>query len=246
MTAGGGIVAHPDGPAAGVRCHARGLGRGGRRHPARRARPRPSRARPRPGHPPHDPTRDRCRTGRSSPSTATTSRARSAAMEALAFAGLDTVLFLEPPTPGAARRLCRLSAASASPASRAPATPHGWTSICRRSSGCCGRSAAPVVHYKVCSTFDSAPHVGSIGRAIDIAAELFEGWMPAAWSASRRWAASSASATSSRSPDGRGLPARPAPDHVAASGHADGRGRPRPPPGAADREADRPRRLRRR
>jgi uncharacterized protein YgbK (DUF1537 family) len=34
--------------------------------------------------------------------------------------------------------------------------------------------AAPVVHYKVCSTFDSAQQVGSIGRAIDIAAELFE------------------------------------------------------------------------
>ena len=29
-------------------------------------------------------------------------------------------------------------------------------------------------HYKVCSTFDSAPHVGSIGRAIDIAAKVFE------------------------------------------------------------------------
>lgn len=28
-------------------------------------------------------------------------------------------------------------------------------------------------HYKVCSTFDSSPHVGSIGRAIDIGAEIF-------------------------------------------------------------------------
>jgi uncharacterized protein YgbK (DUF1537 family) len=28
---------------------------------------------------------------------------------------------------------------------------------------------APIVHYKVCSTFDSAPHVGSIGRVIEIA-----------------------------------------------------------------------------
>jgi uncharacterized protein YgbK (DUF1537 family) len=27
---------------------------------------------------------------------------------------------------------------------------------------------APLLHYKVCSTFDSAPHIGSIGRAIDI------------------------------------------------------------------------------
>lgn len=28
-------------------------------------------------------------------------------------------------------------------------------------------------HYKVCSTFDSAPHVGSIGRAVDIGADIF-------------------------------------------------------------------------
>ena len=27
---------------------------------------------------------------------------------------------------------------------------------------------APVTHYKVCSTFDSAPHIGSIGRAIEL------------------------------------------------------------------------------
>ena len=31
----------------------------------------------------------------------------------------------------------------------------------------------PVVHYKVCSTFDSAPHRGSIGRAIEIGLEQF-------------------------------------------------------------------------
>ena len=37
---------------------------------------------------------------------------------------------------------------------------------------------APVVHYKVCSTFDSAPHIGSIGRAAEIGARLFDGWIP--------------------------------------------------------------------
>ena len=38
---------------------------------------------------------------------------------------------------------------------------------------------APIVHYKVCSTFDSAPEVGSIGRAIDIAAPILGGaWHP--------------------------------------------------------------------
>ncbi len=37
---------------------------------------------------------------------------------------------------------------------------------------------APILHYKVCSTFDSSPDTGSIGRAIDIGTSL----MPAHWS----------------------------------------------------------------
>jgi uncharacterized protein YgbK (DUF1537 family) len=32
----------------------------------------------------------------------------------------------------------------------------------------------PIVHYKVCSTFDSSPTVGSIGRAIDVGADVFD------------------------------------------------------------------------
>ncbi|MNR64445.1 hypothetical protein D3C85_1870940 [compost metagenome] len=30
------------------------------------------------------------------------------------------------------------------------------------------RLGAPVMHYKTCSTFDSAPHIGSIGAAIRV------------------------------------------------------------------------------
>src|SRR5207253_2456022 len=38
---------------------------------------------------------------------------------------------------------------------------------------------APISHYKACSTFDSAPHVGSIGRAIDLAVPQLGGaWHP--------------------------------------------------------------------
>src|SRR5207248_3951223 len=32
---------------------------------------------------------------------------------------------------------------------------------------------APIVHYKVCSTFDSSPQIGSIGRVIDLGMEVF-------------------------------------------------------------------------
>src|SRR5699024_3320914 len=31
-----------------------------------------------------------------------------------------------------------------------------------------------IVHYKVCSTFDSSPSIGSIGKVIDIAKEVFD------------------------------------------------------------------------
>lgn len=38
---------------------------------------------------------------------------------------------------------------------------------------------APITHYKVCSTFDSAPETGSIGKAIDLAAPVLGGaWIP--------------------------------------------------------------------
>jgi uncharacterized protein YgbK (DUF1537 family) len=38
---------------------------------------------------------------------------------------------------------------------------------------------APILHYKVCSTFDSSPTVGSIGRAIDIGVRCMAGrWSP--------------------------------------------------------------------
>jgi uncharacterized protein YgbK (DUF1537 family) len=37
-----------------------------------------------------------------------------------------------------------------------------------------GRLGAPLVHYKVCSTFDSSPTVGSIGHAIDIGCEVLD------------------------------------------------------------------------
>lgn len=101
----------------------------------------------------------------------------SAAMEALAFAGLDTVLFLAPPVP---ERIAAFSGVrgigiAGVARSRAPEWMDGHLPPVFQLLKSLG---APIIHYKVCSTFDSAPRVGSIGRAIDIAAELFEGWMP--------------------------------------------------------------------
>jgi uncharacterized protein YgbK (DUF1537 family) len=102
----------------------------------------------------------------------------SAAMEALAFAGLQTILFLEPPTPQ------RLAAAAhfrgIGIAGVARSQNNEWMD--RNLPDVFGTLAgigAPISHYKVCSTFDSAPHVGSIGRAIDLATPLLGGqWHP--------------------------------------------------------------------
>lgn len=39
--------------------------------------------------------------------------------------------------------------------------------------------SAPIAHYKVCSTFDSSPEIGSIGRAIELAQPVLGGeWTP--------------------------------------------------------------------
>jgi uncharacterized protein YgbK (DUF1537 family) len=102
----------------------------------------------------------------------------SAAMEALAFAGLPTMLFLELPTRE------RLAAA-------APCRGIGIAGIARSQDNpwmernlppvfaALAAIKAPICHYKVCSTFDSSPHIGSIGYAIDLAVPLLGGaWHP--------------------------------------------------------------------
>jgi len=101
----------------------------------------------------------------------------SASMEALAFAGLETVLFLTPPTPErlAAFRHCRGIGIAGVARSRSPAWMDEHLPPIFAGLKALG---APILHYKVCSTFDSAPHIGSIGRAAEIGARLFKGWIP--------------------------------------------------------------------
>jgi uncharacterized protein YgbK (DUF1537 family) len=102
----------------------------------------------------------------------------SAAMEIAAFAGLPTVLFIDVPKPEqlaefADRRVIGVAgvARSKDPEWMDRNLPPVFELL--RSIG------APIVHYKVCSTFDSAPHVGSIGRAADLGtAVLGSGWLP--------------------------------------------------------------------
>ncbi|MBV9654331.1 MAG: four-carbon acid sugar kinase family protein [Acetobacteraceae bacterium] len=102
----------------------------------------------------------------------------SASMEVTAFAGLPTVLFLDTPTPArlapfAAHRVIGVAgiSRSQSPAWMDAHLPPVFQALRRLN--------APIAHYKVCSTFDSSPSVGSIGRAIDLAVPILGGsWHP--------------------------------------------------------------------
>jgi uncharacterized protein YgbK (DUF1537 family) len=102
----------------------------------------------------------------------------SAAMEALAFAGLQTILFLEMPTPqrlAASAHFRGIGIAGVARSQNNEWMDRNLPEIFGTLAGI----GAPISHYKVCSTFDSAPHVGSIGRAIDLATPLLGGpWHP--------------------------------------------------------------------
>ncbi len=100
----------------------------------------------------------------------------SAVMEVLTFAGFPAVLFFEAPD---AARLARFGdlravgiagdARTRDPAWMEANLPPIYAAL--RATG------APVTHYKVCSTFDSAPEIGSIGKAADIGLAA-GGWAP--------------------------------------------------------------------
>lgn len=91
-----------------------------------------------------------------------------ATMEVLTFAGVPTVLFLEPPAPADLARFpgTRAVGLAGDARTRDPA----WMRA--ELPGLFARLralGAPILHYKLCSTLDSAPHVGSIGTAAEIA-----------------------------------------------------------------------------
>lgn len=94
-------------------------------------------------------------------------------METLEWGGIPTVLFLEPPDETLVRehfpdvRVIGVAGVSRSlsPAQMDDALPPIFEAV--RALG------APAFHYKVCSTFDSSPTLGSIGRATEIGLHIF-------------------------------------------------------------------------
>jgi len=94
-------------------------------------------------------------------------------LEALSSGGISTVLFLRIPD---AALLSRFSASRViGLAGTSRSEPPTWMDDNLRPALVWLRSLnASVCHYKVCSTFDSSPTVGNIGRAIEIGREVFD------------------------------------------------------------------------
>jgi uncharacterized protein YgbK (DUF1537 family) len=94
------------------------------------------------------------------------------AMDALARAGVDPVLFVSPPDESDLAAFPDAEAVGVAGASRSM-TPAEMDDALPPAFAALAATDAPIVHYKVCSTFDSAPDVGSIGHATDLGAAAF-------------------------------------------------------------------------
>jgi uncharacterized protein YgbK (DUF1537 family) len=94
-------------------------------------------------------------------------------MEALAANGVDTVLFMDVPDDALQQRFghCRAIGLAGTSRSETP----GWMDENLTPAFHWLKSlGADICHYKVCSTFDSSPRIGNIGRAVEIGKALFD------------------------------------------------------------------------
>jgi uncharacterized protein YgbK (DUF1537 family) len=102
------------------------------------------------------------------------------ALEALAANGVPSVLFPQPPDQRALAAFpdCRAIGVAGESRSRSPQ----WMSANLPAVFASLKSyGAPLCQYKVCSTFDSSPETGSIGRALEIGQATFQTpWVPVA------------------------------------------------------------------
>lgn len=94
------------------------------------------------------------------------------ALEFACRAGARTVLFTETPTPEQLQAFPNLDAFGVAGKTRA-LSPLEMEAILLPAFEKIKAAGAKHIHYKVCSTFDSSPTVGSIGKAIDCGAKVF-------------------------------------------------------------------------
>ena len=92
-------------------------------------------------------------------------------LEQLASNGVPAVLYLAPPTPAHLAAFPEARAIGIAGDSRSR-SPKWMSSHLPGIFAALKTFHAPIVHYKVCSTFDSSPSHGSIGRAIELGREI--------------------------------------------------------------------------
>ena len=94
-------------------------------------------------------------------------------MEAMASNGVDTVLFMNVPDEELLSRFSHCKAIGLAGTSRSE-TPEWMQENLTPAFKWLKSLNAAIAHYKVCSTFDSAPHVGNIGKAVEIGKAIFD------------------------------------------------------------------------
>ncbi len=92
-------------------------------------------------------------------------------MEVMQWSGLRTVLFLDPPTAEQLEQFDDLRAFGVAGWSRTMSPAEMDTEL-KPTLQCLRDSGAEIVHYKTCSTFDSSPEIGSIGKAIELGRDV--------------------------------------------------------------------------
>ncbi len=93
-------------------------------------------------------------------------------MEALASNGVETVLFMDAPDETLLKRFGHCRAIGLAGTSRSE-TPDWMEENLTPAFRWLKSLSAAICHYKVCSTFDSSPKVGNIGKAVEIGKALF-------------------------------------------------------------------------
>lgn len=100
------------------------------------------------------------------------------AMEAMTAAGVPTVLCLDTPTPDLLARFPDVRCVGLAGSSRGR-NPAWMRDVLPSAFASLAAFGAPILQYKVCSTFDSSPETGSIGAAIDIGVNVMRArWSP--------------------------------------------------------------------
>jgi len=93
-------------------------------------------------------------------------------MEVLQWSGVPTILFLAPPDHQQMDAFSRFQAFGVAGTSRSM-SPREMELELSPIFQHLRNTGAKIVHYKTCSTFDSSPEIGSIGKAIEIGRDVF-------------------------------------------------------------------------